>query len=321
MDEVGRLTRVPLREVWPHEALDFTTWLQENLDVLNEHLDVQLVSAEREKSTGNFNVDLLAEDQDGQTVVIENQLGRTDHDHLGKVLTYLAAFDADRVIWIAADPRPEHVKAVAWLNDSTPVNFHLFRVEAVRIGDSPPAPLLTPIVGPSTEGKRVAAQKKEHGARHQARLSYWTRVLELAADRTELFSTVNPGRNPYISTGAGVTGVSYQYWVTKNDARVVLWIDRGKDQGHVNASFFHQLEAHRAEVDAECGTPLSWEANDDARSSKLVLEIEGAPGWDSDPADWDTGMIALIDGMDRLEAALSPHVKNLDPALIDVETV
>src|SRR3712207_4813229 len=80
---VARLTRVQLREVWPHEAGDFTTWLQENLDVLNEHLDVDLQSAEREQSAGAFSVDLVAEDDGGRIVIIENQLERTDHDHLG----------------------------------------------------------------------------------------------------------------------------------------------------------------------------------------------------------------------------------------------
>jgi hypothetical protein len=122
---VGKLTRVPLREVWPHEALDFTRWLQVNLDVLSEHLPVALTSAEREQSAGAFSVDLVAEDADGNVVVIENQLERSDHDHLGKMITYLAAFEAKRAIWIVADPRPEHVRAVSWLNDASPADFHL----------------------------------------------------------------------------------------------------------------------------------------------------------------------------------------------------
>lgn len=312
---IGRLKRVPLREVWRHEAQDFTTWLQDNLDVLNEHLDTQLVSAEREQSTGNFNVDLLAEDQDGQTVVIENQLERTDHDHLGKLLTYLAAFDAERAIWIASEPRPEHVKAVAWLNDSTPVSFHLFRVEAVQIGDSPPAPLLTPIVGPTVEGKRVAAQKKEQGARHQARYGYWSRLLELAAGRTKLFSAVSPGRHPYISTGAGVTGLAYQYWVTKENTRIVLWIDRGKEQGAVNMSLFRQLEKHRLEIEAACPGSITWESMDEARAAKVVLELPNTPGWMDDPETWDDRMVALIEAMDAFEAALAPHIAALDPSI------
>lgn len=130
---IGKIERVPLREVWRHEARDFTAWLQENLDVLNDLLDFTLVSAEREQSTGNFNVDLVAEDKGGNTVIIENQLAKSDHDHLGKVITYLAAVETKRAIWIVADPRPEHVGAITWLNESSSASFYLVKVE----GDPP----------------------------------------------------------------------------------------------------------------------------------------------------------------------------------------
>ena len=84
---VGKIKRVSLREVWKHEAKDFTTWLEENIDVLNEVIDLELTSAEREKSVGTFNVDLVAEDNSGKPVIIENQLEKSNHDHLGKVIT------------------------------------------------------------------------------------------------------------------------------------------------------------------------------------------------------------------------------------------
>jgi RecB family endonuclease NucS len=105
---VGRIERVPLREVWAHEALDFTTWLEHNAAVLSDVLGVTIANVERERAAGSFNVDLKAEDEDGNSVVIENQLERSDHDHLGKLITYLAAFEAKTAIWIVSDPRPEH---------------------------------------------------------------------------------------------------------------------------------------------------------------------------------------------------------------------
>ena len=79
---IGKLIRVPLREVWKHEAQDFTVWLQDNIDVVNEVIDLNLSSAEREQSAGAFNIDIVAEDETGNPVIIENQLGRSDHDHL-----------------------------------------------------------------------------------------------------------------------------------------------------------------------------------------------------------------------------------------------
>ena len=98
---------MPLRQVWKHEAIDFTTWLEENIEILNEELDLNLLNPEREQSTGNFNVDILAQDQAGQNVVIENQLECTDHDHLGKLITYLTFFEAKTAIWIVKDYKPE----------------------------------------------------------------------------------------------------------------------------------------------------------------------------------------------------------------------
>lgn len=315
--DVGRLVRVPLREVWKREAFDFTTWLQENLDLLGEHLDVELENAEREQNAGAFSVDLVAEDEHGSTIVIENQLEKTDHDHLGKLITYLAAFDADRAIWISSDPRPEHVKAVAWLNDSTPASFHLFKVEAVRIGDSPPAPLLTQIVGPSAEAKQVAQSKKEKNERQIARQEYWSQLLELARSRTRLFSTVSPSQHAYISTGAGVSGLSYQYRVRQEDARALLWIDRGKDQAEVNVAILEHLRHHQDQIESAFGGPLVWNSMEDARACKIVAEVPGAPGWRTPVDQREEGMLLLIGVMDKLEKALSKEITGLKVAGIE----
>src|SRR5215211_5236021 len=166
---IGRIQRVPLREVWKHEALDFTTWLEKNLDIRNDALEISLSSAKREQAAGNFSVDLLAEDESGSFVVIENQLGKSDHDHLGKLLTYLVAFEAKMAIWIVSEPRPEHVSTITWLNESSPASFYLLKAEAVKIGDSLPALLPTLVVGPSEEGRKVGEAKKEQTEVHSVR--------------------------------------------------------------------------------------------------------------------------------------------------------
>src|SRR5699024_4385408 len=108
-----------------------------------------MTSTESEQRTENFSVDIVAEDNDGRIVVIENQLEKSDHDHLGKLITYLTAVEASCAIWIVSEPRTEHVKAIAWLNESTSTDFYLIKLEAIKIGDSSPAPLFTEIVGPS----------------------------------------------------------------------------------------------------------------------------------------------------------------------------
>jgi RecB family endonuclease NucS len=96
--EIGKIARVPLREVWKHEAANFTTWLRDNIDVLNDQLDIALANPEIEQAAGAFAVDLVAEDASGNPVIIENQLEKTNHDHLGKLLTYLVSFEAKTAI-------------------------------------------------------------------------------------------------------------------------------------------------------------------------------------------------------------------------------
>ena len=115
---IGKLERLPLRTVWQHEAYDFTQWLQENIDVVNQALDLEIISVDREQAAGKFSIDLVAEDAAGRTFVIENQLERSDHDHLGKLITYLTAMQAKAAIWIVQEPRPEHVAAITWLNQA-----------------------------------------------------------------------------------------------------------------------------------------------------------------------------------------------------------
>src|SRR5213083_2306938 len=111
---IGKLERVDLREVWEHEAHDFTQWLENNITVLNDALDLALVNVDREQAAGSFSIDLVAEDEGGGTVIIENQLEKSNHDHLGKLITYTAFTEARAAIWIVADPRPEHVRAISW---------------------------------------------------------------------------------------------------------------------------------------------------------------------------------------------------------------
>jgi RecB family endonuclease NucS len=111
---IGKLQRVPLREVWKHEAYDFTQWLQQNLDVLNTALGLNLVNAEREQAAGSFSIDLVAEDDGGGTVVIENQLEKSNHDHLGKLITYVTAMQARAAVWIISEPAAPAACASPW---------------------------------------------------------------------------------------------------------------------------------------------------------------------------------------------------------------
>lgn len=307
---IGKIERVPLREVWKHEAHDFTRWLQDNIDVLNEFLDRTLAPPDREQSAGSFSVDLLAEDENGELVVIENQLEKSDHDHLGKLITYLTAFDAKVGVWIVADARPEHVRAVTWLNEATAAFFYLFKLEGVRIGDSAPAPLLTKIVGPSEEARAVGQKKKEMTERHRLRYEFWDQLLERAKERTHLHSGISPSNYAWVGTGAGKAGLSYNYWIAQDNGRVELYIDRGKESHEENLQILNHLEAHKDEIEKEFGGELQWLELEDKRACIVrVPRIEG--GYRSDQEDWPEIEDALIDRMVRLHKALSPHIATL----------
>lgn len=307
---VGKLERVALREVWKHEAHNFTQWLQENIDVLNSALNLSLVNVDREQAAGDFSIDLVAEDEGGGTVIIENQLGKSDHDHLGKLVTYLTGLGAKAAIWIVSDPRPEHIAAVAWLNESSSADFFMVKVEAVRIGDSPPAPLFTLLVGPSEETKQVGRAKKELAERYGVRKRWWTQLVERSAKVSRLHAHITPGEYSWIGTSSGVRGLNLNYVVTQDECGAELYIDRGKDSEDENKSVFDQLLARRAEIERDFGGPLSWERLEGKRACRIKF-LQPGGGYRSPDEDWPRIQDGVIKAMNNLEQALRPFIKRL----------
>lgn len=157
----GRLEKISARGGWLHEALDFTPWLAENLELLGEAVGLALELRRREHPVGKYSLDLLLEDAQERVVIVENQFGATDHDHLGKLLTYCAGTSADVVIWIAETLNEEHIAALEWLNESTVqgVGFFGVELELLKIGDSLPAPHFRVVVQPNEWVKSVRAPK------------------------------------------------------------------------------------------------------------------------------------------------------------------
>src|SRR5262245_26819312 len=119
--ELGQINKVPVRNLWTHEEQDFTPWLatEENIRQLSDAIGLELQVEGIEVPVGPFTADILAKDSSGAYVVIENQFGKTNHDHLGKMLTYAATLGAAAVVWIAERFTDEHRKAIEWLNDHT----------------------------------------------------------------------------------------------------------------------------------------------------------------------------------------------------------
>lgn len=304
---IGKIQRVPLRDVWKHEAYDFTQWLQENIDVLNTALDLNLVSADREQPAGSFSIDLVAEDDGGGTVVIENQLGKSDHDHLGKVITYLTAMSARAAIWIVSEPRPEHVASIAWLNEATGADFYLVKVEAIKIEDSPAAPLLTLIVGPSEEAKSAGQTKKQLAERYDIRHRWWTMLV--ARPDAKLHAHITPGSYSWIGTSTGVRGLNLNYGVRQEGCQAELYIDRGKDADTENKLIFDQLVAHRGEIEKSVPEKITWERLDGRRACRIVINLHG--GYRSPDTEWEAIQTCQVSAMNNLDRALKPFLKQL----------
>lgn len=181
MVELGVLKQVALRQAWDHEAHRFTPWLCEHLHLLGDAVDMRLVLVEREAQVGPFSADILAHaaGDESHRVLIENQLQGSDHDHLGKIVTYLGGRDARTAIWIAAGFEEEHLSASQWLNEHTHEDcaFFAVRVKAVCIDDSRPAPQFEVVARPNHwERRRWHEARKDLSALGQLHKSFWEHV-------------------------------------------------------------------------------------------------------------------------------------------------
>ena len=306
---IGKIQRVPIREVWRYEDREFTPWLQENIEVLNEILDFKLNSAEREQPIGTFSVDLIAEDNSGNPVIIENQFGKTDHDHLGKLLTYLTFIDAKTAIWIAEDPRPEHINTITWLNESSSASFYLIKVEAVKILDSAPAPLFTLIVGPSDEVKNVGIVKKNLAEKDKLRFEFWSLLLEKAKLKTNLHSSISPKIYNWIGVSSGVRGLGFNYSVRQHGSTIELYIDKGGDSKKENKEIFDKILSHKTNIESNFGDKLIWNQAENMKGCSINNKLES--GGYLDKEKWEDIIDEMINTMIKFSNIISPLIKEL----------
>lgn len=249
---LGQIEKVCLREVWPHEALDFTKWLSEsdNLELLSEAVGIELELVETESSVGSFNVDIFADEAGtGRKVVIENQLEEANHDHLGKIITYAAGKDAEVVIWIVAHARDEHKQAIEWLNQHTDSDFGFFLVEIQlwRIGESDPAPRFQVVERPN-EWTKMVKMSGELTETERVKLSYWTKYHELAQENPQfmsLFKPRKPSKDHWSTLRCGSQEYRMALLVDTQRKRIGIefYVPDNKEIGHRAISLKDRFEA------------------------------------------------------------------------------
>lgn len=216
MPEFGSLKRIDLRGVWSKEVAEFTPWLAENLTSLGEALGMELGLESREAAVGAFSCDLVARDLgSNRLVVIENQLSPTDHDHLGKLITYASGFDAGVVVWIAPEIRDEHRQALDWLNQRTDVNVDFFGVlvEVLQIDDSRPAFRFRPVAFPNQWRKDTvsATATGRPSERAKAYRAFFQELIDELRERHKFTGARVAQPQSWYSFSSGVSGVNYSF--------------------------------------------------------------------------------------------------------------
>lgn len=308
---IGKLKPEDLRDLWKHEALDFTSWLADNCDVLKEQVGLDLTVIEQEKSVGPFSVDILAKDAAGRPVIIENQLERTNHDHLGKLLTYLANLDAKIAIWISSDPRPEHVTAIDFLNENVPsdTQFYLLKVQAFSIEGSEPAPLFTIEAGPSEERRASGAIKTEFVEKDKRRYEFFEQLLEHCRQKTNIFSNVSPvGYQNWVNAGAGKSGLMWTLCATEKVSRVELFLCA--PTAEVNQKRFDALYACKDEIEKRFGEALLWDFKE-GRKQQYVRSLCPIGGLEQEER-WQSIQDDLVDRLIRMESTFKTAIKQIE---------
>lgn len=307
----GELKKIPLREMWPHESSDFTPWLAANIDELGLAIGMELELIEREASVGDFSLDLLAKDLGStKTVIIENQLTQTDHDHLGKLLTYAAGFSASIVIWISEAIREEHRQTLDWLNQRTDSDTLFFGVvvEVIKIDESKPAFNFKIVASPNEwqKSKSSRTPRASISTKGEKYRNYFQLLIDELREKHHFTGAKAGQPQNWYSFSSGIFGITYGANFSQGGkARTEVYIDLG-DQDK-NKQVFDLLQQEATLIENELGDNVAWERLNDKRASRLALYINGNIE-DSD-AELETVKNWHIDKLLKLKKHLGSRLK------------
>ncbi len=281
--ELGTLRRVDLRDVWKHEAVDFTPWLIENIDMIGQVLGLDLEVIGREQAVGDFAVDILARDLGrDKRVIIENQLEETDHTHLGQLITYSAGLEAGVVVWVSRKFREEHRQALDWLNRGASTEYFGVVVELLQVDDSKPAVNLRLIASPNNWSRRtIQTTSAEDPTGKYARYQQFFQSLIDELREKHRFTNARIGQpQNWYSFSSGTRGFQYSMSFAQGGRiRAELYIDLGEST--LNMGAFDALAKDKATLDFEFGEPLEWERLEGRRACRIAIY---RPGSIEDPA-------------------------------------
>lgn len=319
----GKLTKIEnLQEAWDGEAQEFTPWLAkpENLSLLGEAIGLDLELEAQEKNVGPFRADILCKDTaTGNWVLIENQLGRTDHTHLGQIMTYAAGLKAVTIVWIAKNFTEEHRAALDWLNEITEEKFNFFGVEIElwKIGESPVAPKLNVVCKPNDWSKEVseAATRISDGSLTETKtiqLDFWRAFKDYAGQNAQIIHPTRPYPQHWMYMSIGKTGyvlaaiAAFKDSLTKSfdahevRAELVISDEDAKER-------YQALFAKKAEIEKAIGETLTWHNPEGKQMCRIYLRREADL---NDKSQWENYFQWLVEKLDKMHKVFYPIIRN-----------
>ena len=275
--KISRLQEVDIRKLWKHEQYDFSAWLaeDENIELLNEKLGLTLVDINTEAYVGAYRCDIVAVDETtGIKVIIENQLENSNHDHLGKIITYASGLDAKVIVWIVKEARDEHRSAIEWLNNNTvqDINFFLIELHAYQIGNSDYAPMFQIVEQPNDFIKEQKGKKSTDtmNKSQSERLGFWTLFNDHVVERNKPFAIHKASSISWYNIAVGTSQAYISVSLVNKDSYigVELYIASNKE-------LFDKLYAEHEKIEKELGFEVDWQRLDNAKASRILYKISG----------------------------------------------
>lgn len=275
--DIGKLKEVDIRNLWKHEQYDFSDWLskEENINILNDILGLTLVDVSKEAYVGSYRCDLFAVDEStGTKVIIENQLEPSNHDHLGKIITYASGLDAEVIVWIVKKAKEEHRSAIEWLNNNTNsrINFFLIELKAYTIEESVPAPFFNVIEKPNDfiKNTKVNAGSDNLNKTQSERLEFWNTFNEVLLDRGKPFNIRKATTDHWYDVAIGTSLAHVCITLVNKESKIgiELYINDSKE-------LFDKLFAAKDKIEKELGFKLDWQRLDNSKASRVKYYING----------------------------------------------
>lgn len=274
----GKMKEVDIRDLWKHEQYDFSNWLakEENIEYLNDILGLTLVDIDKEVYVGGYRCDLVANDETSNTkIIIENQLEPTDHDHLGKIITYASGLGASVLVWIVKEAREEHRSAVEWLNNVTSdeVNIFLIEIHAYTIGDSDPAPMFEVVEKPNDfikSNKNGKGNNKKLNKASSECFTFWSKFNEVLVNKGKPFNLRKVTTDHWFDVALGKSGIHVEITLVNKDGHIGVGVYIADDK-----DLFDQLYDNKDEIEKELGFKMEWDRLDNKKASRIKSKIPG----------------------------------------------